>query len=272
MLAIGYNRKHPERCDAVYEVIKATLFSSYRGIHLFLNDSIRMFYGSVQHRYLYGVLKALNPKRDIDISFACNGLMPKDGNVDTINTREHEYKILGNEISHISASSCVPVDPNSKDPPQDEIDTKAKELYKSWDKARQIPEKYKDAITRGKEYAIDEKERQLTKRGYTAAVKNSRNRLKDLGFDQLTMNDQNRLEGLDFDKLTLHERSQTVIYYTKTILVPFVVRYSHVTSNVRIGEETVICRCCCQTVETQGTSNPIDLTFSGCSLLLSSSC
>jgi len=214
MLAIGYDRMYPERCDAVYEVIKATLFSSHRGIHLFINDSMRMFYGSVQHRYLYGVLKALNPKRIIDISFAGNGLMPTVGNepaIDTINTREQQYRKLGTEISHKNASSCVPVDPNSKDPPQDEIDTKAKELYMAWDKAREIPEKYKAAITRGKEYAIDEKERQITKRDYTAAVKNSRKRLKDLRFDQLTSNDQDRLKdlALDFDQLTLHDRSQT---------------------------------------------------------------
>jgi len=171
-----------------------------------------MFYGSVQHRYLYGVLKALNPKRDIDISFGSHGLMPTKGNelvIDTINTCQHQYKILGKEISHISASSCVPVDPNSKDPPQDEIDTKAKELYMAWDKARQIPQKYKDAISRGKEYAIGDNDRRLTKRDYRAAVKNSKYRLKALRFEQLTPNDRENLKDLDFDQLTLHDRSQT---------------------------------------------------------------
>jgi len=212
MLAIGYKRKYPERCDAVYEAIKATLFSKYRGIHLFINDSFRMFYGSVQHRFLLGVLKALNPKRDIDISFGTHGLMPTKGNeliIDTINTRQHQYRGLETEISHISASSCVPVDPKSKDPPQDEIDTKAKELYKSWDKARQIPQKYKDAIARGKEYSIEENDLQLTKRDYRAAVKNSKNRLKVLRFEHLTSNDRDKLKDLDFNQLTLHERSQT---------------------------------------------------------------
>ena len=212
MLAIGFNRKYPERCDAVYEVIKATLFSSYRGIHLFFNDSLRMFYGSVQHRYLYGVLKALNPKRDIDISFGSHGLMPTKGNelvIDTINTREQQKKEVNSEIPQQAASGCVPVDPNSKDPPQAEINARTKELYKSWDDAGAIPDEYKAAIKRGREYTIDEKERRLTQRGYTAAVKNSRNSLKDLGFDQLTSNDKDQLKDLDFDQLTLHDRSQT---------------------------------------------------------------
>jgi len=153
-LEIAHDRRLMEECSSIHEVIKAAHYSSSKEVHLFVNDSLRSFYESIQHRFLLEVLKALNPNKVIVIRLCRNGLMSTNKNekvIQLVNTRESGLSALRKELSHVSPSENVPVT-KLDDPKQADIDKRALELKAKWRAAGRYPKEVKDAFTAGQDY------------------------------------------------------------------------------------------------------------------------
>ena len=153
-LEIAHDRRLMEECPSLHEAIKAVLYSSSKENHLFVNDSLRSFYESIQHRFLLEVLKALNPNKVIVIRLCRNGLMSTDKNdevIQLVNTRALGLKSLGHELSHKSPSENVPVT-KSEDPKQADIDKRAKKRRAEWKAANRYSNEVKNAFKAGQDY------------------------------------------------------------------------------------------------------------------------
>jgi len=150
----AHDRRLMEECPSLHEAIKAAHYSSSKEVHLFVNDSLRYFYESIQHRFLLEVLKALNPNKVIVIRLCRNGLMSTDKNdevIQLVNTCELGLKALRKEISHKSPSKNVPVT-KLEDPKQADIDERANERRAEWKAANRYPDPVKNAFKAGQAY------------------------------------------------------------------------------------------------------------------------
>ena len=180
----AHDRRLIEECPSLHEAIKAILYSSSKENHLFVNDSLRAFYEPIQHRFLLEVLKALNPNKVIVIRLCQNGLMSPDGNeevIQLVNERELGLKANRMEISHISPSNDVPVNPKSKDPKQSDIIKLAKKFESKWEADGKYPDEVKDAFIRGQNYILSEE--RATK--FRETVRNTKTKLREVNPNDL---------------------------------------------------------------------------------------
>jgi len=141
-LGLGYYRHFPEKCDAIMETIKAIHYSKYKKIILMINDTLRAFYKSVHYCYFLGVVKALNPNKEIEIISCANGLVPTIGLpyiIEAIHTREVEHQATESETSRFSAGANVLFDNEESRKYQNEIIIDAKEFYNECVKKGALP-------------------------------------------------------------------------------------------------------------------------------------
>jgi len=135
MKGLGYYRHFPEKCDAIMETIKAIHYSKYKKVIIMINDTLRAFFESVHYCYFLGVVKALNPNKEIEIISCANGLVPTIGLpyiIEAIHTREVEHQVTQSEVSRFSAGANAPFDNEESRKYQHEIITKGKELWDMW--------------------------------------------------------------------------------------------------------------------------------------------
>ena len=157
-------RKHPEKCRALMESIIAICHSKSKYIQLWINDILRIFPDVLSFDFITGIIKALNPNKDI--TFISNDVGVRYSLKDlrhivwTIHEREQRYSAIG--ISHKSPSTSVPVNTNEMICGMNPIEHRtaiAEESIKLrgiW-KATGKPERIKSAIKAGEELANNDK-------------------------------------------------------------------------------------------------------------------
>jgi len=154
-LGLGYYRHFPEKCDAIMETIIAILYSKYKKIIIMINDTLRAFFESVHYCYFLGVVKALNPNKEIEIISCANGLVPTIGLpyiIEAIHTREMKHRATESETSRFSAGANVPFDCEESKQYQKEIIIDAEEIYDECVKNGALP----SWITEGRKRVVEE--------------------------------------------------------------------------------------------------------------------
>ena len=155
MKGLGYYRHFPEKCDAIMETIKAIHYSKYKKVIIMINDTLRAFFESVHYCYFLGVVKALNPNKEIEIISCANGLVPTIGLpyiIEAIHTREMKHRATESETSRYSAGANVPFDSEESRKYQQEIITNAEKFYDECVKKGALP----PWITKGRKRVVEE--------------------------------------------------------------------------------------------------------------------
>jgi len=155
MKGLGYYRHFPEKCDAIMETIKAIHYSKYKKVIIMINDTLRAFFESVHYCYFLGVVKALNPNKEIEIISCANGLVPTIGLpyiIEAIHTREMKHRVTESEFSRFSAGASVSFDCEESRKYQNEIIIDAEEFYDECVKNGALP----SWITEGRKRVVEE--------------------------------------------------------------------------------------------------------------------
>jgi len=183
-LGLGYYRHFPEKCDAIMQTIKAILYSKYKKIILMINDTLRAFYESVHYCYFLGVVKALNPNKEIEIISCANGIMPMVGLpyiIEAIHTREMKHRATNSQVSNVRAGSNVPFDSTASKQYQHEIIINGDKLYEMWRAEGVLPSFITDGRKRVVEELQDDPE---IRKNFKDTVEELEGKLRKLNLDE----------------------------------------------------------------------------------------